>query len=747
MGRIVLKNDWDLPPHYEKERGHFLGRKEELSKLVSEIVRRESGTILLSGQRGVGKTSLVYEALRKSKLEINARGGSKETVPVVLNASQLEVIDTNESSAVLREQVIKNLIRRLYTALPKSKTSKKIEDLYRKAVSSEVEIKQEVASDENESESSEKSRILSFGYDIKLATGITSVSLAFFIAAWHPFENTVWNTFLSTLALMPGAFAFMGSWSWIKKTLKQSSQKKSASEVYKQDASLGNLEFDLEKALAELCEKENLKIIFVIDELDKTKQDDVINIVQAFKNLFTLSPAIFIFVTGHEVFNRLEDSQPERSPEYTLFTTRIFVPRPAFLDIESFINEIVEKYENVDADIFSNYLCFMSKSDYFDLYSAINDLAVTNEGVQEINIELDASKILLANFQKALGLVFDLYKRGRPSNWPLNERLLTELYLFLDKFAQNEAGHQFEIEQQEGFIGDAVDSFAEYLSRLSAIVRQGERSSDIDLITGESKTFDQYQYTGKCKGVPKTLDTLLDYETKFRTSFNSLLTEILEIANVNTSPERSAVSIDVITHCNSLTGLDSSNIYQENVKVFRGLKLSPPDHFAEEDLSTRTTQINQHIKALQENRRIVIEKVLRQAHPDYVFQTLQENGSLMSMLGGIRQLIIDNGIKHILVARPDLSKQLLITEDVPEAMLDNGNRSNLYRLREAINILNVSSGSISYPVGNWYKSFFRNIDSGDGIVQLKKELEKINEWLIAEVSLEESSSEVTQPVD
>jgi len=739
MGKIIIKNDWDVPPHYLKERGHFLGRKDELSKLVSEIVRRDSGTILLSGQRGVGKTSLVYEALRKSKTELESGVEKIETVSVVLNASQLEVIDETESSAFLRAQVIKNLIRRLYTALPTEKKTKKIDDLYKKAVSSEVQITQESHLDETEVKTSETIKSIKLQSDIKVASSVISLSLAFFIAILQPFDQSVWNGFFSILALIPGAFVISSSWSWMDKKKKEIGHRKTASEIYKQDASLGNLEFDLEEALAELCDKKDIKIIFVIDELDKTEQDNVFNIVRAFKNLFTLSPAIFIFVTGPEVFNRLENGLPERSPEYTLFTTRIFVPRPAFLDIENFINEIVAGYEDVDADIFKNYLCFVSKSDFFDLYSVINDLAVTNHGIQEIHIDLDGPKVLLANFQKAMGLVFGLYKRSRPSNWPLNEKLLTELYAFLDKFAEKEAGHQFEIEQQEGFVSEAVYSLAEYLSRLTAIVRQGERSD-------EAAIYDQYQYTGKCKSVPETLDTLLDYETKFKTSFNSLLSEILDIANVNSIPEKAAVSTEVIAHCNSLTGLDSNNIYQENIKVFRGLKLSPPDHFAEEDLSTRTGQINQHIKAIRDNRRLIIENILRQTPPDYIFQTLQENPSLFSMAGVVRQIIIDNGTKHIVVSKPDFSKQLLIAQDAPEAILDNSNRSNLYRLREALNIVNVSTHVMKYPAGNWYKSFFRNIEMSDSLKQVKREIEKLEDWLAVEIDAKEESSEENQPI-
>lgn len=61
--KIKLKTDWDSPPKID-DGGHFVGRAEELSILVNELIRKNSGLILISGERGVGKTALVYKALQ-----------------------------------------------------------------------------------------------------------------------------------------------------------------------------------------------------------------------------------------------------------------------------------------------------------------------------------------------------------------------------------------------------------------------------------------------------------------------------------------------------------------------------------------------------------------------------------------------------------------------------------------------------------------------------------------------------------
>lgn len=62
--KLFLKEDWDIPiqiPLTKNNVGYFIGRKKELFSLFNELSRRKTGSILISGYRGVGKTSLVYK--------------------------------------------------------------------------------------------------------------------------------------------------------------------------------------------------------------------------------------------------------------------------------------------------------------------------------------------------------------------------------------------------------------------------------------------------------------------------------------------------------------------------------------------------------------------------------------------------------------------------------------------------------------------------------------------------------------
>jgi len=139
--KIILKADWDVninsplnTKEQAKEQGHFVGREKEVELLTNEILRRPSGSILISGYRGVGKTSLVYKALWEAiKKDHNI-------IIVILNAAQLEV--ESDGSEINARKIIENLIKRLYSATRETnvlskKTKDEIERLYRKAVASE----------------------------------------------------------------------------------------------------------------------------------------------------------------------------------------------------------------------------------------------------------------------------------------------------------------------------------------------------------------------------------------------------------------------------------------------------------------------------------------------------------------------------------------------------------------------------------------------------------------------------------
>ena len=127
---IILKADWDRsinsPSHdeHDEPEGHFAGRRAEIDQLKNEILTKPNSSILIAGYAGIGKTSLVYKALREIK----------ETCPhsimVLLNAPQLEAYGSDPG--IEPRIIIQNLIRRLYSATPHLRNKKEIKRKHEK---------------------------------------------------------------------------------------------------------------------------------------------------------------------------------------------------------------------------------------------------------------------------------------------------------------------------------------------------------------------------------------------------------------------------------------------------------------------------------------------------------------------------------------------------------------------------------------------------------------------------------------
>ncbi len=381
--KIVLKYDWDIPisppldiedsallhAAVEKEIGHYGGRWHESNKLVNELLRKPKGSILISGYRGVGKTSLVYKALLELKKKNN------EIIIVMLNAAHLEAgLRNDPANAKILSQtdpqkIIQNLIRRLYSTTKGSElpdnTKADIDKLYKMAVAAEFNVTERYQNQEKFQQIEVKERKLDYMLNKNLLTlifiGVLSTALQY--------SNFISADWLAKL--IPVLVAFFGPLTLFYKTQKNKSEDKSltksADEVYRSDNCIGNLEFELEKIHKDLYYKCNKKIIYIIDELDKLNpQNQVDEILNYFKNFFTLSNAIFVFIGGQELYDRyLQNS--DRSINYTYFTSKYFVSRPSWAELDSYLDNIIQfsDIEEERLNILKRALCFEARNDFF----------------------------------------------------------------------------------------------------------------------------------------------------------------------------------------------------------------------------------------------------------------------------------------------------------------------------------------------------------------------------------------------
>ena len=76
-----------------------------------------------------------------------------------------------------------------------------------------------------------------------------------------------------------------------------------------------------------------------------------------------------------------------------------------------------------------NYLCYVSHTDFFEIYGIIRDLAFTSKiGRPSLSLDLNRSCITKANLQKSIGWIYERKQLSDPMKQKSNYRMLDELY-------------------------------------------------------------------------------------------------------------------------------------------------------------------------------------------------------------------------------------------------------------------------------------------------------------------------------
>ncbi len=740
MNKIVLKRDWDIninPPISDGEiQGHFIGRERELKLLVNEILRRNSGAILISGYRGVGKTSLVYKALWEAKAKNN------NIIMVLLNAAQLEAeIDETENSKIHPRKIIENLIRRLYSSTKSLELPEDIKDeitkLYKKAVAKEFRLLKNYQIKQELSNQIIVERMYEFSFHGKSAQII--IFLVFWILAFAtqfipltPLDNL--NKLIPLVLAFPVPLVFnllyrrkIGS-----KELKEDIEK--AEELYEFDSSIGNLEFDLEQIHRKFKER-NMKLVYVIDELDKLKTDQVIEVLKFFKNLFTLSDAIFIFIGGEEIYDFGEKAKeneslkeekskvsPYRPREYTYFTSKYFLCRPLWSDLCRFFDEITElkEIEEKDFEILKRAIFFEAKNDFFDLIKFIKDRITgfdqENRPIIEIN-GLTEEDVKKARFHKAITVLFeDKYISTNPSKWLYNELILRRLFEHAHDLCSSYSGYQITDPNQDTVEDEAIRYFNEFLYRHGAFIVEKETAINIRNVSVPIRT---YKYMGTIPSeIPDRIDALAEFEIRFINIFRNYTEYILALINAfralenNKELSENAFWKEPAKYVQQINnwGFDALNLFNANYSIYHNLvNRKPPYPYKREDIEHRTKQIENHTNIMLTNLHNIISRMFLSLniYMNLQIQHLQQNASLFSG-SAIKIRDAMTNFNPPVIFKQDLSRQILVIYDHMNAILsvknhikDNAKTHRIVCLAdkkersiEGLHIINVSNPKI-----------------------------------------------------
>jgi len=680
--KIIFKKDWDLSinaPIDKKERGHFVGRKIELHLLVNEILRRNSGAILVSGYRGVGKTSLVYKALWKVK------SYSSNNVIVLLNASQLEAELEKTDRKIRPRTIIENLVRRLYATTEERSdfdddTKTKIEKLYRKTVATEFKLRENYRQKLRDSLSIEEENIKEIWFSEKNMRNVIFV-ICWTIACFFLFGNIISSELINKLFALLLAFPipFFVNISIKHKRVKKSSQdvSKFVEELYEFDDTIGNLEFDLEEIHRDI-ENQKKKLIYIIDELDKLETVQVLEVLKFFKNLFTISNAIFIFIGGEDIFkigSSLTETEEKngiyRSKAYTYFTSRYFLSRPLWNDLKEFFAEIFvqEDMDAGDLETLERSIAFDAKNDFFDLRKFLKD-KITNfsdEGKPIIEIdELSFEDVQKARFQKSVTALFeDRYVSHNPSMWYENEKILRTLFNYAHKIYKSYSGTQFNDPNEERIEDEVIRDFNNFLWRNEAFDYQTE---DLQTIKGVPIPIRNYSYVGSIpKDPPDFFSTPTEIEERFVRIFEDYSSYILTLNNVFqeatgedeiTKKEFWHSPTSYVEQINSWS-FNAKNIFNSTYPLYKNIIQRNFLLQKREEIEQKIEQISAHIKSMIINLPIIISQMLVSLNQGLKNQQLNTNNSLFGgSANEIRKVLIPHNPN--IVFNSDLSRQILL---------------------------------------------------------------------------------------
>ena len=689
--KLTLKSDWDIPlqsPLSKKEtQGHFVGREKELQPLIHEISRKKNGSILISGYRGVGKTSLVYKALSDAKKK------NKNIIIVLINAAQLEA-EPNKQSIDPRK-IIENLIRRLYSItrdydfknsgsqdLKNNNESSKrntgfeklmekikspfatrhsdlnnyeklkndIEILYRKAIASEFKIIESTCHSQEFSKEILKEK--------KTEISLTEVNLKnpfflFFFVVALAFQfigltsSEELNKVFPLLLAFPIPFVLNMLYKHLERSKISEEEERKTKKLYEIDNSIGNLEFDLENIHRKISDKHNL--IYIIDELDKLNTENANDVLKFFKNLFTLSNALFIFIAGEEMCKIQKNNNLYRPKEYTYFTSKYCISRPLVEDLDDYFNNICEnKTEdyNSDFDSLKRALFLEAENDFFDLKKCIKDRITSFDENDKPIIEIEKinyEDIQKARLHKAITILFEEnYLSSNQSKWRENEKLLRELFEYVSDIYSSYSGKQFKDPSDDSISSEMKRDFNKLLLELKAFNLQGTPEEEI--IKGLKVSIRKYQYIGNIPNDPTQYsDELMEYEARFVKKFETFGNYILELNNALTKSRhnKNEVSESIFWKCPTsfLSNIDEwgfhvSDLFNQYFNIYNDIVNQKKDHlYTREGIEEITVKIEKQTSTLLTNLPKIVGHMLMTLHInlDPEFGLLQEKTSLFNI--------------------------------------------------------------------------------------------------------------------
>jgi len=448
----------------------------ESNRLVEQICYLQ-GSYLVTGYRGVGKTSFVNYALHKAAEKLRSQERPALLIPVILSVA-------NYTDDI--EKLLIRTIRSLYQAVL---NSGHFWDL-----PSEIRDELSVASKKTlykVSQSTKDSRKETFGMSDALATTwSTEVSgeggLRFLSKIGGKIGGSRSRTITQTRS-EEQAKEFMNALEYLSYD-----REIAEAQLIKLIQQLGEVEFEnrdapskttrrrfplfwklagklLRKSYLETppqARKSKLHLVFVFDEMDKVSLERVKTLLPSIKELLLTSKATFIFIGGEVIASDwLGRERPEGDPSYGIFADMIYVPLLSDEEFKSLAQQMVRDEGTEFPEDLLNHLILHSYGTPREFFRQILRYVIWQDGNPALKIPLSLTR------QRTYSEVYPAIKNVNakiPNGLPNEIRDYLKRYVDEWLIMVERAGDGgFEYLDRLKSIGETTDRFGGYWSQVA----------------------------------------------------------------------------------------------------------------------------------------------------------------------------------------------------------------------------------------------------------------------------------------
>ncbi|WP_434401484.1 P-loop NTPase fold protein [Planococcus sp. 11815] len=468
--------------------------KRKIKILKQELLMGNPTTYLVSGYRGVGKTSFIKTLVNeiKSESELNKVSSNKATLVsegsfikrivskikfIFLKTKKVTDKGLNDDKHKTRifihlnvgkysgfSNVLRSLIREIYWGLSNSRedvknTLKENPELFYEIELIYARTFHEIEAKESYLENEET--IKSFLFSANLRNIITRIST--FLLGSLSFINYIkdgnWYSYVIPVILLIGLLI---SFEYSKKKSKTNTKELNRKTFFDDEVA----EFQLTRIVSKLSDI-GIEIVFIIDELDKIeKEEDINSLISDLKPLMLLGKSNYILIFGQKMLYRyLMADVLDNNMLSSIFTRNVHIPllnksgfEKYFISLigeENYSDDLVKKYLDskilLSNRIFRKFISIIRNDIKFDEYNKTyieidgkDEIMLTNATISLVvyQVEEEIIEVTKDNIEEGVidFLISNLYiaiknmKRLRPISFEIDDILKNKNFID-DEFA------------------------------------------------------------------------------------------------------------------------------------------------------------------------------------------------------------------------------------------------------------------------------------------------------------------------